>query len=393
MSDLVVFTTHAIQYQVPLFQYLSQRAGIDLHVAFRRTPAVEQPYWDEEFERYVQWDIPLTEGYKWSVLPPGHTAQCLSSFIRLHRACGQPPIMLTSWSTPLHWAVWTWAVLSRTPVLLGAETNCQSYALRSRPTWRHQWLRFLIQRTDGLLYIGQRNREFYEWMGASPLRLFSYPYSVDNDRFAETQRQCSGEREQRLSALGLDPSLPTLLFCGKLIPRKRPDLLLETIQLSGLARDINVLFVGDGPLKSKLATQATELDLNRVSFMGFLNQSQMPLAYALGDVLCLFSDAETWGLVVNEALACGRPVIVSQSCGCVPDLVDGKGTGWVVPPGDLAAVSRTLKTAVAQSSSWPAMGEQGRFVVANHTFARMAEGVLAALASLGDRSSNKASEK
>jgi len=113
----------------------------------------------------------------------------------------------------------------------------------------------------------------------------------------------------------------------------------------------------------------------------------MPLAYALGDALCLFSDtpAETWGLVVNEALACGRPVIVSECCGCAPDLVEGKGTGWVVPAGDVRAASSALNAACARRSEWPAMGERGWAVVANHSFARMAESITAALSSLNSR--------
>ena len=111
---------------------------------------------------------------------------------------------------------------------------------------------------------------------------------------------------------------------------------------------------------------------------------RLPFINALGDILCLLSDTpdEAWGLVVNEAMACGMPVIVSESCGCVPDPVAGKGTGWAVPPGDLEATIRTIKTAIARRSSWTSMGENGRAVIANHTFPRMAEGILAALASV-----------
>ena len=384
MSDLLVLTTHAIQYQTPLFQFLARHSGIDLHVAFLEPPAVDRPYWDKEFGRYVQWDIPLTDGYEWSVLPPGNINRRLSGFIRLHSDCGKPPIMLTSWSTPLHWAIWTWAIMSRVPVLIGAETNRQSYCVRSRPKWRHQWLRFLIRHTSGLLYIGQRNREFYEWMGASQERLFPYPYSIDNARFAEKARSILDQRERKLASLNLIPTLPTLLLCGKLIPKKRPDLLLEAVSAAGLAEGVNIVFVGEGQLQPQLIARSAELNLARVAFTGFLNQTAMPTAYALGDIFCLLSDTpdETWGLVVNEAMACGMPVIVSESCGCVPDLVAEKGTGWAVPPGDLEATIRTIKTAIAQRSSWSIMGEKGLAVIANHTFARMAEGILEALASI-----------
>jgi len=384
MSGLLVITTHAIPYQTPVFQYLSQQSRIDLHVAFLEPPAVDQPYWDKQFGRYVQWDISLTDGYEWSVLPPGNTIRRLSGFIRLHAERGKPPIMLTAWSSPLHWAIWTWAILSRVPVFIGAETNRQSYCVRSRPRWRHQWFRYLIRHTAGLLYIGRRNREFYEWLGASSERLFPYPYSIDNARFAEVAQRSLDQRERKFASFKLNPMLPTLLFCGKLIPKKRPDLLLEAVSAAGLAEEVNIVFVGEGQLQPQMIARAAELNMARVAFTGFLNQSEMPTAYSLGDIFCLLSDTpdETWGLVVNEAMACGKPVIVSDSCGCVSDLVAGKGTGWVVPPGDLEATIRTIKTAMSQRPSWSSMGEIGRAVIANHTFAKMAEGISAALASV-----------
>ena len=384
MSELIILTTHAIQYQAPLFQYLVKEAGINLFVVFLEPPAVDKPYWDNDFSTFIRWDIPLVEGYKWSVLPPGNLAQRLFSFFTLHARCGRPPIMLTSWSTPLHWVIWTWAILSRVPILVGAETNRESYALGRRPIWRHLWLRSLIKHTNALLYIGERNRDFYLWMGATSSRLFHYPYSIDNARFAETQKQALSQRNKRLAALGLQPDLPTLLFCGKLIPKKRPDLLLDVVYESGLTQDVNLLFVGGGRLRNQLVAKAAELNLARVALVGFLNQSEMPIAYALGDMLCLFSNtpAETWGLVVNEALACGRPVIVSDCCGCVPDLVLNKGSGWVVPPGDLAKATHIVKTAVNQFQLWSVMGEQGRLIVKRHTFAKMAEGLIAALNSV-----------
>jgi glycosyltransferase involved in cell wall biosynthesis len=382
MNSLLLLATHAVQYQTPLFRCLHEQFDVDLHVVFLQEPAIEQPYWDRDFGRYVQWDIPLTQGYSWSVLPAGSLVQRLLAFLRVHRDHGGPPIMLTGWGTHLHWLIWT--VLGRIPVLQGAETNKLSYALRSRPLWRHLWLCFLIRRTAALLCIGQRNREFYEWMGAPVSHMFSYPYAVDNERFFHTYQQYRDDRQARLQDLGLDPALPVLLFCGKLIHKKRPDLLLQAVSVAGLGPHVNVLLVGSGELRPNLEAQAAGLGLKRVSFLGFLNQSKMPLAYVLGDVLCLLSDtpSETWGLVVNEALACGRPVLVSEGCGCVPDLVDGKGTGWTVPPGDLASTARVLGQAMDQVALWPAMGERGRGVVALYSLTAMARGVVTALRSL-----------
>jgi glycosyltransferase involved in cell wall biosynthesis len=220
-------------------------------------------------------------------------------------------------------------------------------------------------------------------MGACQAHLYPFPYSVDNDRFVQVYLRRLGERQLRLARLGLDPSLPVLLFCGKLIRLKRVDLLLDAVSVAGLAQHVNILVVGDGELREELQARARGLGLEHVAFLGFLNQSEMPLAYVLGDLLCLLSDVpETWGLVVNEALACGRPVMVSSHCGCVPDLVEDKGTGWIVPPGNVVATSQALRDAVTHAARWPEMGRRGQAVVARHNFEAMAQGLMAALHNL-----------
>lgn len=381
MNSLLLLATDAVQYQTPLFRCLHEQFDVNLHVVFLQEPAIEEPYWDRGFGRYVQWDIPLTKGYSWSVLPPGNLVQRLLAFVCIHREDGRPPIMFTGWGTRLHGLIWSWAVLSRIPILQGGETNGLSYALHSRSLWRHLWLRFLIRHTAALLCIGQRNREFYEWMGASISHMFSSPYAGDNERFSHAYQQYRVERQAGLQDLSLDPALPVLLFSGKLIHNKRPDLLLQAVSVAGLGSHVNVLFVGSGELRPSLEAQATAIGLKRVSFLGFSNQSMMSLAYVLGEVLCLLSDrpSETWGLVVNEALAGGRPVLVSESCNCVPDLVDGKGAGWTVPPGDLASTARVLGHAMDQVALWPAMGERGQGVVAHHSLTAMTRSVVTAL--------------
>jgi glycosyltransferase involved in cell wall biosynthesis len=169
-----------------------------------------------------------------------------------------------------------------------------------------------------------------------------------------------------------------LLFCGKLIPKKRPLQLLEAYLAAGFSDRAQLLYVGEGELRGQIEKRAREAGARHVHLLGFFNQTQMPLAYVLGEVLCLISDpGETWGLVVNEAMACGRPVIVSDTVGCGPDLVSPEN-GWVVPLDDDAALRATLIKALEARERWPAMGDRGRERVAGHNFAAMAAGVQAA---------------
>lgn len=106
--------------------------------------------------------------------------------------------------------------------------------------------------------------------------------------------------------------------------------------------------VGDGALREECVQFASSRQLP-VSFTGFLNQGEIATAYVAADCLVLPSDSETWGLVVNEAMACGLPAIVSEACGCVPDLIDDEVTGYGFPCGDIAALTG-LMARVAHTS-------------------------------------------
>jgi len=240
-------------------------------------------------------------------------------------------------------------------------------------------LRWLLQRTPAILFIGRRNRNFLCDMGVVDERLFKVPYSIDNIRFASTAKRMLPERHKLCQQFGLDPTMPTYLFCGKLIHKKRPLQLLEAYQSSGLANQAQLIFVGEGELRPVLEDRILELSLKNVHLLGFLNQTEMPLAYVLGELLCLISDStETWGLVVNEALACGRPVIVSDTVGCSPDLVD-QTNGWVTPLDDHSRLSKILVLSFECYANWIEMGEIGRKIISQNSFSLMAHGLVSAL--------------
>src|SRR5262249_39695769 len=138
-------------------------------------------------------------------------------------------------------------------------------------------------------------------------------------------------------AWGIDPDAFVVLFVGKLVISKRPLNVVRAI--ARLKRRTTMLVVGSGPLEAELRTLARELSVD-LKLVGFLNQTELGRAYAVADCLTLPSDfPETWGLVVNEALATGLPVIVSAAVGCAPDLVDDGVTGFQYPLGHVDALA------------------------------------------------------
>src|SRR5581483_11977533 len=157
-------------------------------------------------------------------------------------------------------------------------------------------------------------------------RLFFSPHCIDVEWFATraTPAAAAALRDK----LGLGRDRKVVLFAGKLVPFKRPlDLVDAVALLRQNGSDISIMVAGAGELGDEMGARAEVLNVP-LHPLGFCNQSEMPAAYAAADALVLPSDGrETWGLVANEALACGRPIILSDAVGSGPDLVDDDKIG------------------------------------------------------------------
>lgn len=165
--------------------------------------------------------------------------------------------------------------------------------------------------------------------------------------------------------------------------KKRPLELLEAFLQADLRDHAQLVYVGEGYLRTEIEKQPPQLAQGMYTVLGFFNQSQMPLAYLLGDLFCLVSGPdETWGLVVNEASVCGLPIIVSDTVGCGPDMVD-KQNGWVVSLDDRDQLPEIFRgKAYNRQDDWPSMGLASKKRVAIHTYDRMTTGVQHALQSI-----------
>jgi len=189
----------------------------------------------------------------------------------------------------------------------------------------------------GCLPIGKLNRDFYAEAGVNDERLWFSPYSVDNERFRIAGTINPNERAQMLRAIGCEPELPTVLFVAKLLPGKRP--LDLPMAVSNMRHPVNVVIIGDGPLYEDVVRVSAQQKHCRA--LGFKNQAEIARWYGAADIFTLCSERETWGLVVNEAMAAGCVPVISDAVGCGPDLVDDS-TGLVIPVGDPSALAAAL---------------------------------------------------
>jgi glycosyltransferase involved in cell wall biosynthesis len=379
-------TTHPIQYQVPWLRRLAARPGIDLHVYFAMIPdAVEQ---GREFGLRFEWDIPLLDGYEYTVPENRAPHPSLTEF----RGCDTPQlygelrrgrydaVIVNGWVVKSCVQAVAACRLSGTPCIVRAEVN----GLRPRASWKTAVHRMLLAQYSAFLAIGTNNRRYLQARGVDPAKIFETPYCVDNERFATGAARWRQElgREGLARRFGVDPARTTFLFSGKYVEKKHPDDVLKALhRLPVPVRDrVQVLMVGGGPMGDQLQRDAVGLP---VLFSGFLNQSEITAAYAAADALLLPSDSgETWGLVVNEAMACGLPAIVSDQVGSAVDLVSEGVTGFVHPCGDVDALAALLARCADAPTQLEMLGAQAHARIQRYNFDSVVSGVEAALSSV-----------
>lgn len=380
---VALFATHPIQYQVPWFQKLAARPELELNVFFGLVPdAVQQGV---GFGVGFHWDLPLLEGYEWEVLQNLAKRPSLGAFdgcdtpgvARALRARTPDVAILTGWHSKMLVQAWWACVRLGVPRIIRGESN----AMPRRARWKRALHRGWLHGFDQFLAIGEANRNFYRQAGIPDARIHACRYFVDNQRFAAAADEWRARRAELRRHWSILEDATCFLFCGKLIAKKHPlDLLTALQRASAAGAAAHLLVVGDGELMAQARAMA-ERERLPVTFAGFLNQTEIVRAYVAADCLVLPSDTgETWGLVVNEAMACGIPAIVSDQVGCGPDLISEGATGMIYPMGDVDALAQRLIELSGNPPRLHAMGVQARErVCSDYSVDRAVEGTLAAI--------------
>jgi glycosyltransferase involved in cell wall biosynthesis len=229
---------------------------------------------------------------------------------------------------------------------------------------------------DAALYVGERSRAYWTHYRYPTSRLFFSPHCVDTEWFAARATQAA--RVEMRARLGLAENTRAALFSGKLVSFKRPlDLISAVARLKSEGHEMAILVAGSGPLENEMVAAACGAGVS-LRMLGFCNQTQMPAVYAAADVLVLPSDtSETWGLAANEALACGRPVVLSEGVGAAPDLAADGTVGRVFPVGNVAALANALNTIMADPPGRDAIAAKSQA----YSLTAAAKGIEAALGS------------
>lgn len=338
--------SHPVQYHAPLFREIARRASLHVYYTQEGSPSQQA---ESGFGIDFTWDIDLLSGYDSTFLNnvaqnpnPSRFFGADTPGIYHHLRGGNYDAVLVGGWNLKSFLQCAWAAKRlKVPVLVRGDSQLDTPRSPAKRALKACLWPLFLRQFSAALYVGSRSRRYFENYGFPKHRLFYSPHAVDTLRFASGAT--SDARNFVRGSLGASPDEKLVLFAGKLIDRKRPFDAVDMVALlrqQGLAARLVV--AGAGPLETAIAQRATTRDVP-VHLLGFQNQSQLPSVYAAADVLVLPSDAtETWGLVCNEAIACGTPIVVSDQVGCAPDLASREGVGLQYPTGDIQSGSAAL---------------------------------------------------
>jgi glycosyltransferase involved in cell wall biosynthesis len=351
---VAIIVSHPIQYQDPLWRGLAQYPDLDVHVFFGSDFSV-RGYRDKDFGVSFAWDIPLTQGYTHTFLSPNPSINSSTQLqldmrqMTAHLQAFQADCVLTMGHSPLAFYGQTMLVarLLRLPVVLRPEATDDAITRSAKKKLiRHVFLRLFYSQVRVFLAQGQHAYSHYRAKGVAPDKIVWAPYAIDSQWFERQIQIWRPQRDAVRQELGFTPDQTVFLFAGKLIDKKNPLLMVAALRhlFEHITSSVALLFVGDGELRPQLEAALYRLPAVTTYWAGFQNQRQLARFYCAADCLLLPSAyGETWGLVVNEALQCGIPAIVSEKVGCYPDLIVEGQTGFVFPTGDAVALADCMQ--------------------------------------------------
>ena len=353
---VLALASHPVQYMSPILRRMAAQPQLDLHVAYCSLRGAESGY-DPEFGATVRWDTPLLEGYQWVHLPNRGSGSesffglCNTGVWKLIREGGFDAILcFTGYRCATFWIAWLAASLSQTVFLFG--TDAVTLSPRDGRSWKiapkKLFWPWLFRLADQVIVPSSGSRDLMLSLRVPADHITLTPYSVDNDWWIEQAAKV--DRHAVRAEWGVSAADAVVLFCAKLQPWKRPLDVLRAFAKADIAK-AQLIFAGEGPLRAQLETEAASLGIaNRVRFLGFVNQTQLPAIYTSADLMVLSSEYDAFAVVVNEAMCCGCPVIASDKVGAARDLVAPIAPEFVYPCGDIDALAQAFRSALSDRS-------------------------------------------
>ncbi|KLT66642.1 glycosyltransferase family 4 protein [Pedobacter sp. BMA] len=374
---LAIVISHPIQYYAPLFKLLTE-TEILLKVFYTLG---ESNLVDKGFGTTINWDIPLLEGYEYEFIENiakekgSHHFKGIQNRDLIDKLTEFLPdaVLVYGWAYSSHLKVMR-HFHKKVPVWFRGDSTLLDKQSTFKTILRKLFLTWLYSFVDKALYVGQKNRAYFEFSGLKEDQLVFVPHTVDNERYASLRKEEALVLRQKLN---IKDEETLILFAGKFESKKDPEHLLHSfIELN--RSNVHLLFVGNGELEKSLKSKVMSSKLKNIHFMDFQNQTQMPVVYQACDLFCLPSQGpgETWGLAVNEAMAAKKAILVSDKAGCAADLVKNQINGYIFEVGNQKSLTTILNVLTEDKKRLILMGNRSGEIIKEWTFQKQVEKII-----------------
>jgi glycosyltransferase involved in cell wall biosynthesis len=379
--------SHPIQYSAPLYAYLNAMSDLEVTVFYLSNSSIRGGQ-DQGFGQAVKWDIDLLSGYTYRfvgknfsrVVPGGFFSLIAPKIWDEIRNGGFDAILVHGHQYAANLIAIAAAKASGAGVFMRNETHLALTRRGLKAALRKPVLSILYGLCDGLLAIGSANREFYRAMGVPDAKVSLVPYTVDNARFTREAFLDVADREAFRASLGIPGDSVAALYASKFQRRKHPETVVKAAQcLASEGVPISLVMTGAGEMEKELKQLVSKGGPPNTVFTGFLNQSRLPKVLGACDVFVLPSEEESWGLIVNEAMCAGLPVVVGDKVGCVTDLVHEGENGFTVPAGDVRKLTEALRQILTNPELRRAMSRRSAEIIEDWSYAQCYDGLRTAL--------------
>jgi glycosyltransferase involved in cell wall biosynthesis len=375
---LVILTEIIAPYRIPLFNTLAKREELDLHVIFlaETDPGLRQ--W-QTYTEEIQFSYQVLPSWRKRIGP--YNALLNFGVVRALEKAAPGAILCGGYNYIASWQALAWARRQNVPFFLWSESNAKE--LRGS----HPVMEFLktdfIGRCTGFVVPGRSALEYLRLQKIRTKPVFNAPNAVDNKLFssaAAAARNNAGPHRRELD-------LPEryFLFSGRLVrPKGVFELLSAYAKLEDATRrQIGLVFAGDGECRRQLEEQAACISAGKIKFAGFAQREQLAVYYALAEALVLPTYSDTWGMVVNEAMACGLPVILSRAAGCAAELLKENWNGFLVPPMDVQSLTAAMQDLAADPELRARMGVRSEQLISSYSPEAWTDGIVSMMQAAG----------
>jgi glycosyltransferase involved in cell wall biosynthesis len=374
---IAIIVSHPIQYYSPLFKLLAQKTTIKVFYTWGESSLTK---YDPGFNKTITWDIDLLSGYdyEWAVNTAtkrgSHHFNGIINPDLIDQVSNWQPhaILIFGWAYNSHFKVMR-HFKGKLPILFRGDSMLLDKFNPIKKIARDLILRWVYRHIDHAFYVGTNNKAYFKKHGLREFQLTFAPHAIANERFEVNRQNEVSALKQKLK---IDDENLLILFAGKFEPKKDP-LLLITCFLQLQNPNVHLLMVGNGILEKELKAAAGKNA--HIHFMDFVNQSYMPVIYQACDVFCLPSRGplETWGLSVNEAMACGKALLVSDKAGCSADLIKEGINGYIHRAGSLKDFFSNLENLInTGKENLKIMGERSKEIIKPWNFVTQANNII-----------------